>query len=69
VVNDLEATRGELLARGVDVGVPRHKFPLADWQGDWKSGLDAERTDYASFADFRDPDGNLWVLQERGFRT
>jgi hypothetical protein len=22
-------------------------------------------SDYASFADFRDPDGNAWVLQER----
>ena len=29
-------------------------------------GLDPDRTDYASFADFRDPDGNTWVLQERG---
>ena len=27
---------------------------------------DPDRTNYASFADFRDPDGNAWVLQERG---
>jgi hypothetical protein len=26
------------------------------------------RADYACFADFRDPDGNGWVLQERGHR-
>jgi hypothetical protein len=26
------------------------------------------RPRYASFADFTDPDGNRWVLQERGFR-
>lgn len=26
---------------------------------------DPDRGDYASFADFRDPDGNAWVLQER----
>jgi hypothetical protein len=27
----------------------------------------AARRDYASVADFRDPDGDVWVLQERGF--
>jgi len=27
------------------------------------------RGDYASFADFSDPDGNSWVLQERGYRN
>ena len=26
------------------------------------------RADYASFVDFRDPDGNAWVLQERSHR-
>jgi hypothetical protein len=31
--------------------------------------LDPDRADYASFADFTDPDGNQWVLQERGFRN
>jgi hypothetical protein len=30
------------------------------------AGPDPERRDYASFADFSDPDGNTWVLQERG---
>jgi hypothetical protein len=24
---------------------------------------------YASFADFRDPDGNAWVLQERNHKS
>ena len=33
------------------------------------SGVDPDRADYASFADFRDPDGNTWVLQERGYRN
>jgi hypothetical protein len=32
-------------------------------------GIDPRRTDYASFADFTDPDGNQLVLQERGFRN
>jgi catechol 2,3-dioxygenase-like lactoylglutathione lyase family enzyme len=69
VVVDLAAAREELLARGVEVGEVRHKAPVGDWRGGFEGGLDPERTDYASFADFSDPDGNRWVLQERGFRT
>ena len=69
VVEDLQSARSELLERGIEVGDIRHKYPLADWRGDWAPGLDPSRTDYASFADFRDPDGNHWVLQERGFRA
>jgi catechol 2,3-dioxygenase-like lactoylglutathione lyase family enzyme len=68
VVQDLEAVRAELLERGVRVGEIRHKSPLEDWRGGWEPGLDPGRTDYASFADFTDPDGNQWVLQERGYR-
>jgi len=30
----------------------------------WKPGPDPEHRDYSSFADFSDPDGNSWVLQE-----
>jgi hypothetical protein len=30
----------------------------------WAPGVDPEHRDYASFADFSDPDGNSWVLQE-----
>ena len=30
----------------------------------WVDGVDPEHSDYASFADFADPDGNTWVLQE-----
>jgi catechol 2,3-dioxygenase-like lactoylglutathione lyase family enzyme len=67
VVDDLEAVRSELVARGVAVSEIRHKSPLGDWRGGWAPGLDPRRTDYASFADFEDPDGNQWVLQERGF--
>jgi len=45
----------------------RHKSPVDDWKGDWQPGTDPERRDYASFADFADPDGNTWVIQEIGF--
>jgi len=59
VVSDIEAARAELVGRGVDVGEVRH-FE----SGRWVPGPDPERRDYGSFADFSDPDGNTWVLQE-----
>jgi catechol 2,3-dioxygenase-like lactoylglutathione lyase family enzyme len=68
LVEDLEATRTSLVARGVAVEEPRHKADRATWSGGFAPGLDPERADYASFADFADPDGNRWTLQERGFR-
>ena len=61
VVSDILAARAELVARGVDVSEVRH-FEA----GTWVPGPDPERRDYQSFADFSDPDGNSWVLQERG---
>lgn len=69
VTEDLHAERERLMARGVAVDPVRHKEPLANWAGGWATGLDPQRRDYASFADFCDPDGNTWTLQERGFRT
>jgi catechol 2,3-dioxygenase-like lactoylglutathione lyase family enzyme len=68
VVTDLEAVRGHLLERGVEVGQIRHKTPIGAWDGGFAPGLDPARGDYASFATFSDPDGNTWVLQERGHR-
>ena len=68
VVDDLDAARKRLLERGVPVGEIRHKTPIGAWDGGFAPGVDATRSDYASFADFSDPDGNLWVLQERGYR-
>jgi predicted enzyme related to lactoylglutathione lyase len=69
VVTDLEATRRRLLERGVKVGDIRHKTPIGAWDGSFALGIDPARGDYASFADFSDPDGNGWVLQERGYRN
>jgi catechol 2,3-dioxygenase-like lactoylglutathione lyase family enzyme len=65
VVPDVEGCRAELTERGVAVGAIRHKDTAGGWRGGFLPGLDPERADYASFADFRDPDGNAWVLQER----
>jgi catechol 2,3-dioxygenase-like lactoylglutathione lyase family enzyme len=60
VVFDIEGTRAELVGRGVDVSEIRHLE-----SGTWVPGPDPDRRDYQSFADFSDPDGNSWVLQER----
>ncbi|OBF00342.1 VOC family protein [Mycobacterium sp. 852002-10029_SCH5224772] len=65
VVSDIEACRAVLTGRGVTVGEIRHKDTDGGWSGGFLPGTDPERSDYASFADFRDPDGNAWVLQER----
>jgi catechol 2,3-dioxygenase-like lactoylglutathione lyase family enzyme len=61
VVSDVDATRAELVARGVEVSEVFHRAgpgqpPIA--------GRDPERRSYASFASFSDPDGNGWLLQE-----
>jgi predicted enzyme related to lactoylglutathione lyase len=69
VVADLEAARSRLLERGVKVSQIRHKTPIGAWNGGFAPGLDPSRADYASFANFSDPDGNSWVLQERGYHN
>ena len=61
VVYDIDAAREELVARGVEISDVRHFDPE---KGEWQPGSDPEHGDYASFADFADPDGNTWVLQE-----
>jgi catechol 2,3-dioxygenase-like lactoylglutathione lyase family enzyme len=66
-VADIEAARRELAERDVEVGGIRHKSPPDDWKGDWLPGVDPDRRDYASIAEFADPDGNTWVIQEIGF--
>jgi catechol 2,3-dioxygenase-like lactoylglutathione lyase family enzyme len=59
VVSDIVAARAELAGRGVPVGEIRHLDA-----GTWVNGPHPERGNYESFADFADPDGNVWVLQE-----
>ncbi len=69
VVTDLDAKRIQLLESGTAVSEIRHKTPIGAWDGGFAPGLDPARGDYASFASFSDPDGNSWVLQERGYRN
>jgi catechol 2,3-dioxygenase-like lactoylglutathione lyase family enzyme len=62
VVSDIESARDALVARGVDVGEVSHGNRFSD---DGRlSGPDPEGASYRTFATFRDPDGNGWVLQE-----
>jgi len=61
MVTDIVAAREELVARGVEVAPVRHMD-----DGGWREGVHPERKNYESFAEFADPDGNLWLLQERG---
>jgi hypothetical protein len=58
-----------LVVRDLEVSEIRHKTPIEAWDGGFAPGLDTARRDYASFANFSDPDGNSWVLQERGYRN
>lgn len=64
VVRDIQQARRTLRERGLEVGDIRHMG-----EGGWQPGAHPEREDYASFADFADPDGNTWVLQEVGHRA
>ena len=59
VVSEIEAARTELVARGIDVSGVFHRDGR-----DRVNGPDPARRSYASFAAFRDPDGNNWLLQE-----
>ena len=66
VVSDIEAAYHDLAAHGVDADV------FHDATGGYNrftesvraKGPDPDRRTYASFAEFRDPDGNVWQLQE-----
>lgn len=60
VVSDIEEARAELIDRGVAVSEIFHSLPGEAPQ----KGRDPERRTYASYATFRDPDGNRWLLQE-----
>ena len=69
VVSDVQAARGQLADRGVNVSDVFHpQAPGAQFQPDGSddrvSGLAADNASYSSFATFTDPDGNGWLLQE-----
>src|SRR5262245_61052104 len=69
VVPDVEAAREELAGLGVEVSEVVHaaspgaQFRPAAVDGR-VDGPATDRASYGSFATFRDPDGNSWLLQE-----
>jgi catechol 2,3-dioxygenase-like lactoylglutathione lyase family enzyme len=67
-VADIEDAHRELTERGIKVSDIRHKSPIDGWTGGWQPGPDPQRRDYASLAEFADPDGNTWFLREIGHR-
>jgi catechol 2,3-dioxygenase-like lactoylglutathione lyase family enzyme len=66
-VDDVDASRNDLIARGVDVSEVFHyaggPFNNA-MENPRVAGRDPEGRSYFSFASFEDPDGNRWLLQE-----
>ncbi len=71
IVSDIEAVRNELIGRGVKVSETFHNAGVYTGSDEpylfgrvRVSGPDPEHGSYRSFASFRDPDGNAWVLQE-----
>jgi catechol 2,3-dioxygenase-like lactoylglutathione lyase family enzyme len=67
VVGDIDLARDQLMGRGVEVspvfhdegGIFHHAGTTAR-----VPGHDPQRRSYCSWASFRDPDGNGWMLQE-----
>src|SRR5215207_1855451 len=66
-VEDLDAARADLVARGVDVSEVFH-YAGGPFNNSLENprvgGRDPEGRSYFSFASFEDPDGNGWLLQE-----
>ena len=66
-VEDVDAARADLIARGVKVSEVFHYAggPLNNTvENPRMPGRDPEGRSYFSFASFEDPDGNRWLLQE-----
>jgi len=61
IVSDVEAARRDLVARGAEVSEVFHRTAVG---GPPVPGVDPEHRSYSSFATFKDPDGNEWLLQE-----
>jgi catechol 2,3-dioxygenase-like lactoylglutathione lyase family enzyme len=66
-VDDIDAARNDLIARGVEVSEVFH-YAGGPFNNTVESprvgGRDPEGRSYFTFASFEDPDGNGWLLQE-----
>jgi catechol 2,3-dioxygenase-like lactoylglutathione lyase family enzyme len=59
-VYDIDAARDDLIAHGVEVSEVFHR----EGENPRAPGRDPEGRPYATYASFKDPDGNGWLLQE-----
>ena len=69
IVSDIDAARGDLVARGAQVSEVFHEGTLGDrfqpaGTNGRVGGPAPEHHSYSSFASFSDPDGNSWLVQE-----
>jgi catechol 2,3-dioxygenase-like lactoylglutathione lyase family enzyme len=69
IVSNIEAARRELVARGAEISEVFHPgIPGAQFQAEGTSGRVGgpapDHASYSSFATFKDPDGNGWLVQE-----
>jgi hypothetical protein len=66
VVTDIEAARAEIAGRGIEIGAVYHDAKLIHRASTASRvpGPDPARRSYLSYADFNDPDGNQWIVQE-----
>ena len=69
-VDDVDAARADLVARGVDVSEVFHYAGGVFGAGEHAraAGRDPQARSYFSFVSFEDPDVNGWLLQEIGTR-
>ena len=71
-VDDIDAARNALIARGVEVSEVFH-FAGGPFNNTVEnprvSGPDPDGRSYFSFASFEDPDGNCWLIQEITMRA
>jgi catechol 2,3-dioxygenase-like lactoylglutathione lyase family enzyme len=61
IVSDIDSARADLIGKGAAVSEPFH---FAGIRGPRLPGADPDRGTYRSYAEFSDPDGNTWLLQE-----
>jgi catechol 2,3-dioxygenase-like lactoylglutathione lyase family enzyme len=59
IVSDIEAAHKDLVDRGINASEVFHGSPFSRI-----SGPDPERQSYSSFVSFKDPDDNMWIVQE-----
>ena len=59
VVDDIDVARADLARHGAEVSDTFHQEA-----GKLAPGPDPDHKSYASYASFKDPDGNAWLLQE-----